>query len=435
MRRYVVFFLMLAAVSASATQVPLNEEWSRHMLNGVNSVQLLDLDNKNGPEIYAITYNQMKTTVYIMGFDGSETDNFIIEPKMKYLYPTEEIKIAALCDLDRNGVLDIISGSEAHTGSINKHILYRTERTWYQDLGKYSTDMKWKYEESDLTTSIHCIDYNGDGSSEIITSDRDGEIRVMDPDGNVIENRTLDAAIWDMKTILGTEGFDFAVGMFRKLSFLKAVGKSWNYGVDDRFDRVYVEDINRDGVTEVLGVSSNTLHVFDMDGGLRWSYSAQGMGEVAIVNIGEINYSSIAVASKKQVIFLNKDGVETGTYDVGENVLALRYFSSEEKYGLIIGTDSSLKYYSMDLRDLKRVDGIALENLALQQFKSENFTDAIHLAENAIRIFTGLEDEEALGRAYGRRRQEEDRGRAVRRSRERLRRKQAGGGQDKGQRG
>jgi len=274
------------------------------------------------------------------------------------------------------------------------------ERQWDTDLRKYSTVMNWKSEESDLTTSIQLLGYNDSKTRFLVTADRDGSVRVFDSAGNVVERRDFSGSVWDMvpANLDNESDLELVLGMFKKLSVVKGASELWSYPVESRFSRVGAYDLDKDGYAEVLGVSENTLYLFDSRGNLLWKRDFESVGGFDFVYVESVNYTGIAVADNSRVLLLSKDGISGGSYDLGENARALHYYSYGGKSGLVVGTDSSIKYFSFDVSGLLREDAQSLEGTAFEFFYAGRFNDSVEAALRAQEKFSELGDFEALGR-------------------------------------
>jgi len=396
-----IFPLLLAfmVVNAGAMEAPMTEKWSSHMVGGANSIQTLDLD-RTGPRIYAITYESFRARIMVFSLSGEPAGDFVIEPKMRYLYPTEGIKIAYLCDIGDDGVLDSIAGSETHTGSINKHILYRMERRYDEGLKQYDMYLNWKYEGSDLTTSIGYFDFNGSGMRELVTADRDGKISVFDINEGVPKrNFSLGAAIWGIQPFRVNESdVYFAVAMFRKLEVSGWGDAVWSFEVPTRFNAAYVSDVDNDGKVEVFGSTDDTLYLFNGSGFPRWSHRFDSIEAVEVMRIALGNYSRLVVASKNSLFFLDGAGTVTGSFEVGEKVLSLRPLAYREENALVVGTENGVKFYTFDVSDFRRNEARDAENEAYKSFERGDFNATFASAMRAAGLYEGLGDSEGSGR-------------------------------------
>jgi len=171
------------------------------------------------------------------------------------------------------------------------------------------------YEASQKTSPL-AVDFDGDGTDEIIYGDYNGYIHVINSDGSEIVD----------------ENFPFATG-------------------DQVWGAVAGADMDGDGLMDIVATSkSKHLYILDKNG-LKVDYNAESwlLGTPAIGNIDGDEDLEVVVggfsSEMKKIFAINPDGSDVSGYplDIGERMyvgIALADFDGNGRDDIIVGTES-----------------------------------------------------------------------------------------------
>ncbi|MBM3309850.1 MAG: hypothetical protein FJY77_06290, partial [Candidatus Altiarchaeales archaeon] len=235
MKATALFVFLLALTACCSAESTLR--WGYYTVNGVDEVQVFDLDKDSTPEVYAVSWVEpTRPMLRAFSSNGDLLYDILVPRPALIAYGEERITYLHAVDLDDDGLLDILAASEIISAGINSHRLYRFERIFEEDLKRYRTDMLW-YSKMGYTSGMALMPSTVDGIQEdIYQSSSDFSLSILDRDGKALGNKTLETSIYDVYPVQFGAGRGLAVAAFQHVyvvdSSLKVL---WDYNYQDRF--------------------------------------------------------------------------------------------------------------------------------------------------------------------------------------------------------
>jgi hypothetical protein len=262
-------------------------------------------------------------------------------------YSTDErqeiIQCMSLGDLNNDGVFEIILG-------VNLRPQAGLQSYAVQILDDKGTK-KQKWDSTYRINDIFVTDLDNDGVSEILVSGAD--LFVL---SNTAKNlnyplvgTVVSAAVADDLDDDGRK--EILVGTREVICMGETV--NWTVPIGTQVKKIVVSDVNWDGSPEVVVLTSQNVHVFNMDGDRLWiSPGGQNLRDMAVANIDGDNPVEILYSTDNELILAweaREDGIEweinLGTYMA--DFLAVDDLNKDGTPEIVIGT-SKLRLEILD---------------------------------------------------------------------------------------
>ena len=404
-----VFLFILPAVSAQTDiSTPIEEGFTKPLKN-VNRVFSFDLDKKNGPEIYAVTYLENRAMLYVFDWEGNPSFVTTISREGSQEAGKETVQNALVTDLDDNKFLDIITATEIQASGIMNHRVYRMQRIPEEGLERLYNRFVWMAKDTGRVTGLEIADVNADGLNEMITSSTDDTVKVYDLDGPELLRLTLTSSLWDVTPMppeksssnKTSEVSNKTLGQISGSAYLAAGSKNlylilgdgtiiWQRPCESRFQASKSFDVNGDGRPEYLGLCADNLRVYDYKGQQLWEYNATKSVAIDSVQFPGVSGRYTVLAAGKSLVFLGRFGKEVFVQNVSETILSARTFEYKGESKILVGSMESLSSFDINNGYFRANDAESSLDEALRSYNAENFTWAANRSREAALIYEEL---------------------------------------------
>ncbi len=366
------------------------DDWSASINQGVDRIDFFSLKNTSIMQVYGISVSSKNTVIYVFDTEGNKIYDTSPSRTGSQESGSEENLMVAACELDGNGYLDMLLTTEIRASGVTKHVLYKVERIPEEGLDRLYNRRVWDVKDGGLITSLNIMKIMDNDTVNIVTSSVHEEIRVYNKDGEVVFNTSLTDSIWDVTPIrTGNQTTtQYLAAAYSGMSLLDYKGiLLWKVLEGSRVRKSYAFDVNGDGKIEYLGVSNDTLYVFDSDSRLMWEYTTPRISDVEAITVFEDENKYLLVSSGDKIVFLGKDGSKMSEYDVGEEVITMRYIDQDGYKRLFVGTQDSLTSYRINEDPLKAEKAGEYYENAVKSLDEENFNMSLYFSTEAARIY------------------------------------------------
>lgn len=398
--RKLFWLFLLAMISSTSAEEILELLWEKPMIKGVDGITIMDFDGDNISELYIFSLDPARSAITILSPDGNTLSDIAVERYQVHLYPTEEIKIIEIADLNDDSNLDVFAGSEAHGGAMNYHLFYRVERRLTR--GAASTKLKWIFKESGAITSISTADVDGDGANEIVLSSTDFHVYVLEEDGSISLKYDLGSSVWDIFLLnVEEEGMNLVAGTFQGFVLLKNRSVQWSYPTDNRVLKVTGSDLNGDGRVEILGTSKYHLYALNSSGSEIWTYNlTDTTTNLVIADLENDDSLDVLFGSSTILHAINSNGTLKWELPMGGKVKSIGAtdLNGDGYVDLLIGFANKLSAYTLTSDYLKRQEARNNYRKAIELHKAGNYAVALSMLEKARELYLELND---LGQVAG----------------------------------
>ncbi|MFH0861318.1 MAG: FG-GAP-like repeat-containing protein [Candidatus Altiarchaeota archaeon] len=396
---FLLFLLVSASFVSSQASAPLELVWSQHLVSGANGITLLDFDRDGREEIYTVSLDPSRSLITAYDLNGTLLWDTVVEKPNVYLYPSEEIVLVEVGDLDDDGDFDILAGSQIRSGSANMHFLYRIERERERGLNKLYNRVKWTFEDSRLPTSVRIRVLND--TKTIVFSSNDFNIYHLDANGNLLSSMNLGVSVWDIWCGNLDSDFDHEIvaGTFTGISLLDNGGVNWTYSSGERMQSVLADDLLYDNRSEILAASKTTLYLLNLAGEKIWSTSINDLtSNLLATDLEGDGRKEILVGSGNVLFLFDNTGTIKWRYTVENKILHLLVadINGDSRVDILIGTNRGLDVYRLDQRYLMRESAELYYNLALEKHGSGDYVGSVVSLKESIELYTSLNDTDMI---------------------------------------
>ncbi|MFC2162285.1 PQQ-binding-like beta-propeller repeat protein [Candidatus Altiarchaeota archaeon] len=403
-RGLVLIALLLGAMVVDAQYEALSLEWNTSI--GGDEIHVRDINKDLVPDIIIGSYRKDISYVYALSNKGElEWKN-----RISIIWPQNEPQASFVDDLDLNGNIDIVVGSTVKSQPcIFSSSPYRTPLFMVERLKgfEYNT-LKWQVDNTGLSLALHVGDILGDEKKEVVSGNRDGDVYVVSPGGNVLWKYSTEGTVYSVRIddVMASDGREVLAGSFRKVHLLNRNGKLiWDYSTGSAVTALDSIDIEDNGKKEVLAITEDGfLHVLDHRGSLKWKYPVRELRDtVTALDMDKDGKREVIVVSGKDIIGLSHDGRRLWNHSIPEpvmNVRALDDPSGNKTSHLIVSCQRRTYSFIMNPDFINDRTADALYDAALASYSNRDYVQAITDAEKAYDIYVQLGDEGSSKKSY-----------------------------------
>ncbi len=387
MRKLLVLFLL--ANLACAAEPPITLEWSKPVIRGIHRTDFLDLNGDGTVEVYAVSLDPTRTTIYVYDLSGGDMYDTVVPRHAQKTYGDEDVVSAAVADFEKDGFLDIVSTTEIVAAAVNNHRVYRFQRIPEEGLDRLYNRFAWTVKDTGLVTSLNLADVDADGTLDIVTSSVDYRIRAYSADGEVKTEYVLNGSVWDAVPVeVGNDSSpEYLAACFRGLYLVNDNSVALIDDAEERFDIAYAADVDGDELPELYGVRDNTILAYDLHGALLWSYGLDNVADLDSMDIrGSDSY--LVAAAEKTLTFFDPEGSAVWTHDTGSRINSLD--TLDEPSMLYVGTVDGLQVYGVNEEYFRRIEARGEYEKALSNMASDGFNLSLQHAKRAAELYRSL---------------------------------------------
>lgn len=391
--------ILIASCAAAQGRAPLELIWDKPLINGADSIQLMDFDGDGVMEIYVVSLHPSRTLLSVYNINSSLMWDTVIEKPQVQHYPSEEVMIVKVGDLDGDENFDIIAGSQIHSGSVNIHPLYYIERERERGLSNVYNRVKWTFDDSRLATSIEFDVENG--MRRLIVSSNDFNVYIVGADGTLIDSINLGYSVWSshLADVDNDSESEIIVGTFNGISFLDDGRVNWTLDLEDRITSVYVGNLLPKSRYNIIGASRNKLYVLDIGGQLIWRSNLTDLSSnVIISDLEGDGINEILLGSANVLLLYNNNGSVKWRFNMGRRILAIASLDINEdgKQDILIGTNKGLFAYALGRQYLMLEDAKSYYALALMYHSAGEYPLAVNFLKKSMQFYDELNESEIV---------------------------------------
>ncbi len=394
---FIALILVILAVDVCAqTYPPIILEWKVPL--AADDIYTLDLDGDGVKEIYLAVYSGTRSHLYCYDDEGYLQYKLWLDKYgiiYKYRHADERFNIFYPADVDRDGDLDVIAGSDIKGTSVNVQRLYFTEREWVVNIDKI--ELKWEYELGDLITRVIAWDLDKDGVDEIIASSLEGNIYVFDVNKNIKNKYTLPGSVWDIYIAdidLDTRD-EIIAASFDGITVIDDNTVKWEYPTGNRVINVHAADVTNDPGLEIIGLDiTDEMYILKNDGSLIWSKKMADPSDISAMNLDRYKTDEMLLLEDVTIYELDGEGNIEWEHSLDEPVKKIHISSLAENEweDIFVSTYKNLYRFRVNPDYVKHREGTGYYSTARDFFMKSRCKDAIKYATKAREIFREIDD-------------------------------------------
>ncbi len=351
-RFFVLLLVLILAPLASSSEPSMGLKWEEELKNPVTAVEIADVNGDGKKEIVAAVSETRfiggtlagSGKIYLLDQDGD-----IINESSTLIGPPSDILVVD--DLDGDGKSEIVLGIYSHS-----HVLDFSCKPLFKP---YVGNGR-------IIESIKTADLDNDGPKEIVitaVSDNQNQngVYVFDNTGKRkwtrgTKGRSYSFAIEDInndgmsEVVVGTTWGNGPIAS--STGYVSVFNSSGGEVFNHRIERggivsVAVADLDNDGTGEILAGSWPDLRVFDHEGNSEWNYTTGGrINALMADDINGGGNKEIVIASN-DVYVLDDEGNEICKNSAGSEVYALEIkdLDGDGRAEILAGSD---RFYVLD---------------------------------------------------------------------------------------
>ncbi|MFH1787913.1 MAG: hypothetical protein ABH834_00860 [Candidatus Altiarchaeota archaeon] len=390
----VVFLLAASGVASGLDEFKLL--WEHPLIKGADEVQVVDVGGDGVPEIYAVSYSTKNAMLSCFSSNGSLLWDAGVPRFSLSGYPTEEVRIVRVVDVDGDEYADLIIGSEAIAPSVNYHPLYLAERAPEKGVGVVRVQRKWTYDKSGLTTSAVVSDFYGNDTLYVVSSSTDFSVYLISLDGDVSGVFDLGSSVRDVYVFNadGDVGKEFIVGVFEGMAFFDNGTFVWQHPSEHRILKVLAYDLDSDGVSEFIGASSSRIYVLSPEGKLIWDSKIDDLtSNLLVADLESDGRPEILFGSGGKLTILDFNGSLLGdvVLDGRVNGVALVDPDGDGVSDVVVGLNSRIAVLELSAIQVKADIALNHHKKALEYYGVGEIKKAVSELEEAIRVYSEIE--------------------------------------------
>jgi hypothetical protein len=344
-----------------------------------------DLEGDGEKEIIAAVFSR----IHVIAADGQRK----WERTPRYGY---NIKSLYVDDINNNGEKEIIVG--AGSGSVHNELYVinaQGETLW----------------SSRVSGEIHAIasgDLDGDGLKEVLigcygrgsTYNRQAAMHVFNSTGEERFNYGTERGVASILVDdIDSDGVrEILVGSYQELYILDNGGKDlWQYTTNGLIREIISEDVDNDTVKEIV-LGSNNVYSLDEDGSLEWE-NAVGpeVYDMKAVDLNNDGSKEIIVGSDSGYV-LESDGEALWDYPTGNIVksVCVGDLGNDGYLELALGSADKNVYLFQSETYAKREEAYSNHRIAENNYNKKNFELAREYALKAKGLYSEIEDDKGV---------------------------------------
>ncbi len=407
MRVRAITMLLVLAISglASAAEAPLRADYTLPYKN-VESIYAVDADGYGDPEIYAVSFGKGRVTAYALTIEGGVIQDSVVSREGGQEAGREETQIVAVADIDGNGRIDYLTGTEIQSPGVRNHRLYRLQMTPEEGLGRVYNRFVWMVKDTGRVSAIHVDDVNGDGVQEAVASSYDNAIRAYDLKGGLVAEAPADSPVFDFEIIPLRNSSGSVVGrryLAAEQTGLYVMGTDgtviWRRTADARFDETGAYDLDGDGEAEAYGISGATLYAYGPDGTPLWERAFNEPRAMERMAFPGDNQSYLVVSDSDRLVFLTHEGIVVAEGSAESKVRSLLRVDLKRGVKLIAGMVEGITSYTVNADLFSGSKAVVEYGRAEKALDAGNFSLALDSAQAAEELWLRAGDYDGEAKA------------------------------------
>jgi hypothetical protein len=400
MRNALIFyvFLIILCCTAGAADTPFTIAWEHQLIKGADDLQVLDFDKDNILEIYVSSYSSKGSMLSCFNANGTLLWDAEI-PKFSYsTYPTEEIKLVRVGDVDRDENLDLVIGGEAIAPTVSYHPLYLAERMQERGGESATIQRRWTYDKSGLTTSAEIADLYGNKVKYIVVSSSDFNVYIYSAQGGLVGKYPVGSSVWDVHALNADNDskLELVAAAFQGIFFFDLDNaSSWVYNTENKVLRVSSFDLNSDGMSELIGSSRFDFYVLNANGRLLWEQKIEDLtSNIVVADLEGDGIFEILFASEGKLNVLNSTGtlLWEETLPGRINSVGVLDANRDGVLEVVAGSNNRVSLLKLELSYVKKNLAVKHHESALKYYSEGNISEAIRELNESIRLYFELDD-------------------------------------------
>ena len=361
---------------------------SQYPLPGpLTAMVVADLENDGEREIMASVFSR----IHVLDKDGKK--KWDMSPR--YGYNIREIYVD---DLDGDGTREILVGAGPKTSRV------RDELFVISSTGK----ILWSVYVRGEIHSIASGDLDGDGSKEILigcygrggTYNSQAVMYVFNSTGEERFKYTTERGVASILVDdINSDGVkEILVGTYRDLYVLDNEGNDlWQYSTNGLIRKIISDDIDNDTEKEII-LASNDVYAVTSDGDLDWK-NAVGpeVYDLRVMDLNKDGLKEIIVGSDSAYI-LDSDGETLWEYTTGGvvNAVSVGDLENDGYFELALGSADKTLYLFQSETYAKEEEASKNYRIAERYYNKKDFDEAMRYALKAKELYSEVENEKGL---------------------------------------
>jgi len=362
-----------------------NEKWQYSLPGYVFAVAVDDLDGDGKEEIIATVFSR----IHIINADGQRR----WERTPRYGYDIRSLRID---DINNDGKKELIVG--AGSGSVHNDIYVINSEG----------NTLWSTRASGEIHSIASEDLDGDGLKEVLIGcygrggsyNRQAVMHVFNSSGekrfNYGTERGVASIIVDDINSDGVK--EILVGTYQDLYVLDNEGKDlWQYATSGLIREIISEDIDNDTEKELI-LGSNDVYALTIDGDLDWKNAAgPEIYDLTVMDLNKDGLKEIIVGSDSAYV-LDSDGETIWEYTTGKLVKAVSVGDLEDDgyFELAMGSADKNLYLFQSETYAKEEEANKNYGIAQNKYNRKDYDTAMEYALKAKELYSEVENEKGI---------------------------------------
>lgn len=361
---------------------------SQYPLPGPLTVMVVaDLENDGEREVMGSVFSR----IHVLDKDGKK--KWDMSPR--YGYNIREIYVD---DLDGDGIKEILVGAGPRTSRIRDGLFV------ISSTGK----ILWSAYVRGEIHSIASGDLDGDGSKEVLigcygrggTYNSQAVMYVFNSTGEERFNYATERGVASILVDdINSDGVkEILVGTYRNLYVLDNEGKDlWQYSTDGLIRKIISDDIDNDTEKEII-LASNDVYAVTSDGDLDWK-NAVGpeVYDLMVMDLNKDGLKEIIVGSDSAYV-LDSDGETLWEYTTGGvvNAVSVGDLENDGYFELALGSADKTLYLFQSETYAKEEEANKNYKVAEKYYNKKDFDKAMRYALKAKELYSEVENEKGL---------------------------------------
>ena len=361
---------------------------SQYPLPGPLTVMVVaDLENDGEREVMGSVFSR----IHVLDKDGKK--KWDMSPR--YGYNIREIYVD---DLDGDGIKEILVGAGPRTSRIRDGLFV------ISSTGK----ILWSAYVRGEIHSIASGDLDGDGSKEVLigcygrggTYNSQAVMYVFNSTGEERFNYATERGVASILVDdINSDGVkEILVGTYRNLYVLDNEGKDlWQYSTDGLIRKIISDDIDNDTEKEII-LASNDVYAVTSDGDLDWkNVVGPEVYDLMVMDLNRDGLKEIIVGSDSAYV-LDSDGETLWEYTTGGvvNAVSVGDLESDGYFELALGSADKTLYLFQSETYAKEEEANKNYKVAEKYYNKKDFDNAMKYALKAKELYSEVENEKGL---------------------------------------
>ncbi len=361
---------------------------SQYPLPGpLTAMAVADLEGDGEIEIIASVFSR----IHVLDKDGKK--KWDMSPR--YGYNIREIYVD---DLDGDGIKEILVGAGPKTSRSRDEIFV------ISSIGK----ILWSVHVGGEIHAIASEDLDGDGIKEVLigcygrggTYNRQAVMHVFNSTGKERFKYGTERGVASILVDdIDSDGVkEILVGTYQDLCVLDNEGKDlWQYTTNGLIREILLEDINNDTEKEII-LGSNDVYVLESDGDLKWKNSVgPEVYDMTIMDLNKDGLKEIIVGSDSGYV-LDSSGETLWEYSTGKIVKAVSVGDLENDgyLELALGSADKNLYLFQSETYAKEEEANSNYKIAEKHYNKKEFDTAMGYVLRAKELYSELENDKGI---------------------------------------